>query len=183
MQPTQCLLLAAGGLSGFVGHPVVPIVVLVQLYMGFLVYLVYSANQLPSRLASSFRLNGTPKQWMGRTTYLVFMLVLGLLLPLLPLGLDLLAGSDLRSVHIPNRDYWLAPERIAETRAYLLAQSLWFGCLGICFIAGLHFLVVRANRRAPPRLSILPLLVVAGCFAGAVIAWQGMVSHHFNHGG
>lgn len=75
---------------------------------------------------------------------------------------------------LPNRDYWLAPERIAQTRALLVAHAVWFGCLMIAMVCYMHWLILTAHRSVPPRLSnqmvMGGLLVFIGISAGWIIA-------------
>jgi hypothetical protein len=53
---------------------------------------------------------------------------------------------------LPNRDYWLAPERIGQTRGILVAHGIWFGSLLISMVCYVHWLVLAAHRQQPPHL-------------------------------
>lgn len=86
-------------------------------------------------------------------------------------------------VNIPRRDYWLSAQRRGETLAYLLRQALWFACMNVVFIAGIHFLVVDANRAPSPQLSTPMVLTLAGAFLAGVVAWVAMLILHFRRAG
>jgi serine/threonine-protein kinase len=135
-------------------------------------------------LATHFDGTGRPNGWMSRSFHLWFILVFGLTFPLLMAVILFLARflPD-RLINIPHRDYWLAAERRADTFAYLLRQSFWFACIGVCFVAGIHFLIVQANLRPPAHLSTSLLLAVAGGFLLALIGWAVALVRHFRHVG
>jgi uncharacterized protein DUF1648 len=142
--------------------------------------LVWSAQELPPRVASHFNFQGQANGWMSRTTHLEFMGGIGLLLPLFLLGTGLLMGvMPAGSINIPGRDYWLASERRHETNAYLARHMTWFACAMTAFFIGLNWLVVEANRDNPPRLSngiwlmLVPFLVFT-------LAWLIVLVTHFS---
>jgi len=57
---------------------------------------------------------------MTQTGYAIFMVVFGIGLPLLILGLKrLISGWFPTRINIPNKQYWLAPERREETLLFL----------------------------------------------------------------
>lgn len=62
-------------------------------------------------------------------------------------------GSAKARLSLPNRDYWLAPERRAKTIAFLRVGVLWFGALLVTFLCYVHVLVVLANEAQPVYLA------------------------------
>jgi serine/threonine-protein kinase len=149
------------------------------MYVAFLVEVVYSATLLPDQVASHFGFEGQPDGWMSRSATLLFMAVFGivfpLLLPALFYGIRHLPDS---AINLPDRDYWLAPERREETYAYLFRHALWLACLQVGFAMVLHALVVDANLQTPPRLSG-GIWVAGGLFLAGVIAWIWSLVRHF----
>jgi len=155
-------------------------VILALLYACFLGYWVWSASQLPERVATHFNGSGDPNGWMSRSTNQMFMLVFGLVFPLLVVLLCYLTRflpSGL--VNIPRRDYWLAPQRRKETSDYLVRHSLWFGCLAVCFVIGIQYSIVQANRLSPPHLSTMILLALVGSFLAGTAGWVVVLFRHF----
>src|SRR6266700_2628152 len=63
-----------------------PNIILGLLYFGLLVSLAYSAGELPERVATHFDAGGQPNGWMSRHGHIIFILLLGLALPLLVAG-------------------------------------------------------------------------------------------------
>src|SRR6478736_3772473 len=125
------------------------IILLLALYAVFAGSLIYAAGELPQRVATHFDFQGNPNGWMSKQADLLFMGALGVGLPLFLIGVCyatrfLPAGM----VNIPNREYWLAPERRAQTSAYVGAQSIWLGCVTVAFMTVVHLLVVFANQQS-----------------------------------
>jgi hypothetical protein len=58
--------------------------------------------------------------------------------------------EDARARRLPRREYWLAPERHAETMDALRRMSFGFGWLLVGFLAYVQWLVLRANAANPP---------------------------------
>ncbi len=109
---------------------------------------------LPPRIASSFDLAGKPEGWAGKNefclTYAGTLLVAGAVF----VGLALAVGkTPSRLVSLPNKDYWLAPERRGETHRFLSVWLLWMGNATLVFLMAAMHLVMAANLRPPPDLG------------------------------
>jgi uncharacterized membrane protein len=150
----------------------VPLVLVGVLYLVLFAALLGTFERLPDRVASHFNGAGAPDGWMTRTDYLAFTTGLAIFLPGLVVGLCFaLRFMPAWTFNLPNRDYWLAPERRAETFAYFFRHSLWFACLAILFVIGIHLTVVEANNNLPSRLSLPLLLLTAGGFLIGMVVW------------
>jgi uncharacterized membrane protein len=146
----------------------------------FLVLLLAAAlfiNQtvaaLPARVAVHFDANGVASSFMTGVQYRRFILLFTIGTPIVLVAFMSSAYSRATDMKLPNRDYWLAPQRIARTRSFLVAHGIWFGSLLVALMSFVHWLVLDANRRQPPALSnqgtFLGLLVLLVCMA----AWIG----------
>src|SRR5215472_17247576 len=93
----------------------VPAMILTQLYLVFFAYLAFSAKYLPEQVATRFGWRGRPKNHMSRTAYLLFIGIFGVVIPFSGLISCVVSKAEPSGVNIPNRAYWFAPERIAET--------------------------------------------------------------------
>jgi len=154
--------------------------VLALLYLFFLGYLTFSSGQLPDPVATHFDGSGQPNGWMSRFSHLLFMLVFGFAFPFLVVAaLYVVRFLPSTFINIPRRDYWLAPERRADTFAWLFRHSLWFACIGVSFITGIHYLIVRANAQPPAQLPTPLLLTLAGAFLAALATWAIAMIQHF----
>ena len=157
-----------------------PAFVLALLYGCFIACLIFSVPQLPERVATHFDGSGQANGWMSRSTHLRFMAWFGVGFPLLVVVLCFLVRYlPVHLINIPRRDYWLAAERRGETCAYLLRQSLWFACLELLFLLGIHFLIVQANRRPEAQLSTPLILGLGGAFVAGTLIWSVNLIRHF----
>jgi uncharacterized membrane protein len=157
---------------------------------GFLLFLVFVAcaavfvwhtsDGLPPLVASHFGTSGTANGFMPRTFYVRFMLALVLGLPTIMTFVTWRAlGSSNARINLPNRDYWLAPERRAETIAFLRTALLWLGVLLVAFLCFAHWLVVLANRTHPALLVEPWFFGGLGGFVIAVFIWLMVLLGHF----
>jgi hypothetical protein len=123
-------------------------------------YVWTTSHGLPPIVASHFNASGAADGFMSRQFYIWFMIAFIAGLPLLLVLLPNLAFHHPRlRFNVPNRDYWLAPERRPETVAFLCRQNTWLSVLITGFLCYVHWLVLQANTMNPPRLSS-PLFVV-----------------------
>lgn len=154
--------------------------VLALLFLVFLGYLGASYGQLPEMVATHFDLEGHPNGWMSRRGHLFFILGLGILFPAVLPGLVALSRflPD-SSLNLPNREYWLSPQRRGETRAFLGQHALWFSSLAVIFTLGVHHLIVRANLQPGVRLSPLMLWSLVGGLLLGLALWITILVRRF----
>jgi|SRR5579872_1401633 len=114
---------------------------------------------LPERMASHFGPSGDPNGWMMKSQFLsVYAVVIipALILEFwMPRRIARTAGNRL---NLPNRDYWLAPERRAETLAYFEKFFAWYGCAFLALEVFAMGLAMRADLHDPPRLPAGPIV-------------------------
>ena len=129
---------------------------------------------LPELVSSHFDAAGAPNGHMPRGVYLGIMIGLLIVVPTLLVFTTWgsLARPDAR-INLPNRDYWLAPARRAETIAALRRHVLGFGVLLILMECWAHWLVVRANRADPVHLASAPF--VAGLIVFFALVGIGLL--------
>ena len=128
---------------------------------------VHDFPLLPDRLASHFGASGIPNGWMTKTQ---FMLMYGVvLLPALAIEFwvsNQIANKPDARLNLPNKEYWLAPERRAETFAYFETFFAWYGCGFLFVVVYAMGLAMRANFETPPQLPTGP---IASDIAGFVL--------------
>jgi hypothetical protein len=161
-----------------------PALVLAVLYLCFFGYLTMSGPRLPARVATHFDAGGHPNGWMSRNDDLLFMGVFGLCFPMLVPAVSYLSRFLPDGLHnIPRQDYWFAPERRAQTMAYLFRQSLWFASMALCFVIGIQASVIRANTAAQAHLSGEFIVALAVGFIIGTALWVKAIFRHFNEVG
>jgi uncharacterized membrane protein len=145
-------------------------------------YVGYSGLHMPTLVASHFGASGIADAFMPRGRYMTLMLCVTILLPMivaLPLAIGL--NNPNVKINLPNRDYWLAPERRADTVAYIRQQMMRFGVALLLFICFAHWLVVRANAHMPPTLSLVSFVSGLLVFAAYAIVWIALHYTRFRH--
>jgi len=141
-------------------------------------FVLYSSLQMPALVGSHFAASGAADSFMSRGRYLALMLCVTIVLPLL-VTLPVSLGLD--NPNLPNRDYWLAPERREETIAFVRQQMMRFGVALLLFICYAHWLVTRANEHSPPALSVVSLVSGLLMFAAYAVIWIALYFTRFRH--
>jgi len=123
---------------------------------------------------------GQPDGWMSRAAYLWAMVgsELAIMAPLVLLSLSL-ARTRGRSWSIPHKEYWLAPERRAETIAHLQGQLLWLAVLLQVGMMVLWQAGIDSNVAASPVIpgSFLFKIAVVGA---VVLVWLVRYGRRFH---
>jgi serine/threonine-protein kinase len=149
-----------------------PLLTLVLLWIALGAFVWATYGQLPERPATHFALGGNPNGWMTRDGHVKFIMGFAIGLPvalhLMFLVIRKLGGAG---VNIPNRSYWLAPERQQATLVHVQRNFAWFICVLVAFFGGVHYVIVNANTRTPPSLSLPLLLSVVGAFLLFKVVW------------
>jgi hypothetical protein len=130
-----------------------------------------TASQLPPDVASHFDAAGQPNAFMSRSGYIRFVLCLAIGLPSIVAFTLTMVYSRATELKLPNRDYWLAPQRLDRTRSFLIAHGVWFGSLLVALVCMVHWLELGANRHQPPHLSSQTFALVMVAFLIATAAW------------
>jgi uncharacterized membrane protein len=136
-----------------------------------ILFVVSTVSQLPPMVASHFDAAGQANAFMSRSGYTRFVLCLVLGLPLAVVAILTAVYSRASDLKLPNRDYWLAPQRIDRTRAFLVAHGVWFGSLLVVLACFVHWLELTANRAQPPHLSNSMFAAVMIAFLLATAVW------------
>jgi uncharacterized membrane protein len=130
---------------------------------------------LPDRLASHFSASGIANGWMTKSQFLIT--YAAMLLPALAVEFWVshsIANKPDAKLRLPNKEYWLSPERRAETFAYFDRFFAWYGCALLFVEVFTMSLAMRANFDAPPQLPSGPIVSVVVGFVlfnvAAVIA-------------
>jgi uncharacterized membrane protein len=136
-------------------------------------------STLPPLIASHFDGNGAATAHMTRGFYTKFLFFMGVGMPIAMVAFLTLIYSKATDMKMPNRDYWLAPARIAQTRALLISHGVWFGCLMAAMVCYVHWLILDAHRSAPPHLS--NRWVAGGLFVFFIVTggWIIALLRHF----
>jgi hypothetical protein len=137
---------------------------------------------LPDRIATHFAIDGHASGFMPRGTYLVAMGFLAVGVPaLILLGVGGAVRRASTRVKIPDRDYWLSPERREATSEWLAQHTARLAAGACAFAFAVHVALIRANSFVPPRLEpVVSTGLLAGSL-GAVLIWVYSFARRFRH--
>ena len=123
-------------------------------------------------VATHFGTDGKASGWMTRSGYLMFILsfMLGIS-SFVSLVVGILPRKFPQWTNVPNRAYWLSPERRDESLSFLSAHGKRLGCLILMMMLGMHYSVFVANQLRPPMLPTSSFSSVIMGFALALIWW------------
>jgi uncharacterized membrane protein len=144
----------------------------IALFLANVTLSLVSLAILPDRVAIHFGSGGAPDGWASNLTHTLLMLgVDTLVFGALYFAPRLIAIVPSRWVNLPNRDFWLSPQRRSLT-AEKLQQHLWrFGTAVFLFLLLAGFLTIRANRSDPVRLEEGLFLIGLGIFLVYTLYW------------
>ena len=155
------------------------LVYFVLLLLGLLSWArVYS--DLPALMASHFDFSGAPNGWMSKQAFLALMFVVSASSAVVAFFAPRqIAAKSPDRLNLPNKSYWLAPERSADTFRYITTQFAWFGC-GILFV-----LLYGANQALNANLpgghfDSTSMLNVIIAFVLLTVLWTFLLIRHFS---
>lgn len=145
------------------GRSSIPFLILLACAAAFIG--VTSRCSLPAVVASHFNAAGVANGFMTRALYVPFTFAFAVVLPLLLVFLSSRALNNPKArINLPNHEYWLAPERRAETADFVRRHLARFASMLALLVCYVHWLVVRANALVPPSLSSFRFLGGLGVF-------------------
>ena len=137
----------------------IPRVLFFAIVLAAIAQCVHDFPLLPDRLASHFGASGIPNGWMTKSQFFITFAIV--LLPALAVEFWVshrIAKNPDDRLKLPNKEYWLAPERRAETFAYFDSFFAWYGCAFLFVEVFAMGLAMRANFDTPPQLPTGPIV-------------------------
>ena len=133
---------------------------------------VYYYPLMPMRMASHFDAAGRANGWMPKESFfLTYALVVTLMSALFTIMPKLIFKFPDSMINLPNKCYWLAPERREQTGEMIERHMTTPGNLTIALLLCVFQMAFRANLERDSRLSeFMPLLI--GAFVVLMIAWS-----------
>lgn len=87
-------------------------------------------SELPPVVASHFDARGVANGWQTKQAFFaIFAGVTVLTCAIVFCAPLLIAMAPASLINLPNKNYWLAPERRAASQAFISAWFGWFGCV------------------------------------------------------
>ncbi len=141
--------------------------ILAVLALLMVVQMAYYYPQLPDTVASHFNAMGRPNGWMSKTAFVVIVLAALLLSAAPTVGFALLLPHLQNAMNLPNKEYWLAPERRDNTLAFVGASMIWIESLVVALLLVINYFVCRLNIDGNNRLA-LPMIPTLAVFFGCL---------------
>lgn len=118
-----------------------------------LIQIIYYYPRMPDVVASHFDGLGAANDWSSKDGFFglyaaLLLMVVGIFI-LVPIWSEKRANFGMK---IPHRDYWLAPERIEQTKTFFRRQMMIMGVLHLALMIYTIQLAIMANFDQQPRL-------------------------------
>ena len=143
---------------------------------------VLSFQQLPDRLASHFGASGAANGWMSKPAFFMVyaaMIALAAFAGFFPPH-SIRKKSPAR-INLPNKEYWLAPERREQTFAFFARYFAWYACVLLLVLVLAMGLAIQANFTSPPRMPASSILTVVFGFVVFNLLWVVSMLRHFSN--
>jgi uncharacterized membrane protein len=141
-----------------------------------LAHAAYYYPLLPDRVASHFGASGKPDAWSGKGSIVkIYVIVVAFIAVLFPGIGFILRKTPTSMINLPNKDYWLSPERKQETIDVLSRQFLWFGSATLLLLLDIFHQSFRvhlgqAQTLEHPLASIVGYVLFTTLWSIALIA-------------
>jgi uncharacterized membrane protein len=156
------------------------IFVLLVLYAAFHFASVYP--QLPDVVASHFNGRGSANGWQTKQAFFGVMVIVSVVIVGMGFAIPkMIAALPKQMMNLPNKNYWLAPERVADTMAFLETTFAWFACVVFLFNILVFDYAVQINLHPenPPDAARLWYILVG--FLLFMLLWTVRMLTKFLH--
>jgi len=155
--------------------------ILLLLYVIAVVQIAWYFPHMPAVLATHYDGAGEPNGWMSRSFALGFHLMLLGVTAAAFIGIPTIIGRVApRRLNLPNKEFWLAPERRDASILSLKNRMAVLGCAAVVLmmiVTGMNF---HANLERPARI---PAPAIFGCIGGFLAFMAGwMISFYRRFG-
>ena len=134
--------------------------------------LTYYYPQLPAVVASHFNAVGTPNAWQPKGAFVGLMCFVYALFAIMAFAMPhIIASVPPALVNLPNKAYWLAPERREHTVRLIGDQMGWLGAFEIIFIVCVVQFAINANLPGSNGHLAPAFLGIAAFFIVILLAW------------
>jgi uncharacterized membrane protein len=135
-----------------------PKLVFVLLALYAAIHFSHYYPQLPDVVASHFNGRGSANGWQTKSAFFVVFVGVSVLAAVVGFGIPrIITALPPELINLPNKQYWLAPERRSKTMDFLNGYFAWFGCalfliMILTFDYALQFNLHPENPPDPARM-------------------------------
>ena len=129
-------------------------------------------SQLPDVVASHFNARGVANGWQTRPAFFAVFVGVSVLAAVIGFGIPrIISAMPLQLINLPNKQYWLAPDHLAETRALLNNYFAWFGCAVFLIIIVTFDYAIQSNLHPDNRPDVSRMWYILAVFLAFVAVW------------
>lgn len=151
--------------------------------LGVFAAIYFGSNyaRLPDVVASHFNASGVANGWQSKTMFFAFFVGAIALASMVAFGVPrIISKMPVDLINLPNKGYWLAPERQAETLAFLDRSFAWFGCAALLLVTAAVDYAIGRNLHPRAELDPPVFFYVFGGFVLFTVLWSIRLLTHFS---
>ena len=143
------------------------------------IYFWSNYAELPDIVASHFDARGAANGWQPKSVFFAFFAGAVAIAAFLTFGVPAIFSKMPTSmINLPNKEYWLAPERREESLALLNRSFAWFGCAVLVVVTtAVNYAIGQNLHPQGPFGALLLLGVLAGFLLFAITSSIRMLTH------
>ena len=84
---------------------------------------------------------------------------------------QIIASVPTEWINLPNKRYWLGPEHLTETMAFLNAYFAWFGCAVFLIMILTFDYAIQSNLHPDNRPDVSRMWYILAGFLAFVVVW------------
>jgi uncharacterized membrane protein len=152
-----------------------PLTVMTILLALAAIQLIHHYPNMPEVMATHFGPSGLPDAWTNKNMFFVTygaieVVIVAMAFFLAKFGSRLPTGA----LNIPNKDYWLAPERRAGSLRFVWGQILWLEAATLAFLLAVAEVVFRTNLGGDPAVLPTPNFAILLVIFVVVTGWLSL---------
>ena len=142
------------------------------LAVGAAIYFSTYYAQLPDVVASHFNGRGMPNGWQTKPAFFGLLAAVSVLVAMIGFGIPRsIASLPPQWINLGNNQYWLAPEHLAETLAFLNAYFAWFSCAVFMIVILTFDYAMQSNLHPDHRPEVSRMWYILAGFLAFVVVW------------
>ena len=144
--------------------------VLLALYAA--IHFSYYYPQLPAVVASHFTARGAANGWQTKSAFFVVLVAVSVLAAVVGFAIPrIITVLPVELINLPNKRYWLAPERRAETQEFFITYFAWFGCAVYLLLILTFDYAIQHNLHPENPPDPLRIWYILAGFMAFTVAW------------
>jgi uncharacterized membrane protein len=149
-----------------------PRLLFVVLVVGAAVYFSSYYPQLPDVVASHFNGRGVANGWQTKPSFFGVFVGVSVLASVIGFGIPrIIAALPPQLINLPNKAYWLAPDRLASTMEFLKNFFAWFGCAVLLTVILTFDYAIQSNLHPNNRPDISRMWYILAGFSAFIVLW------------